>query len=52
MVGIRVTLGLHLLFHVDFYMDHYIMYLWYICIWNKHLIIIVIWLELDGWNLQ
>ena len=27
------------------------MYLWYICIWNKHFIIMVLWLELDGWKL-
>ena len=32
------------------------MYLWYICIWNKHFIINyyygnILWLELDGWKL-
>ena len=41
------------LFYVDFYMDRYIMYLWYICIWNNHfnIIIMVIWLELEGWKI-
>ena len=29
------------LFYVDFYMDRYIMYLWYIFIWNKHINIII-----------